>query len=160
MTFQVFIAYGGDEAKKVAEKLGEYLERIGISTFVASNKFGKWLIPGQHGFKQKIWDKLQESDIMVLVSTRKTAYSKKVKEEVLDAISKGKPILVLRENNTNIPFSKNLRESYWIPDDLCFDINHPYKIFPEVAIHILRNMEQLAENRLQTAPLLEEINHE
>ena len=119
------------------------------------------MIPGQHGFDQKIWDRLQECDIMVLVSTRQTSYSRKVKEEVLDTASKGKPMLVVRKNNTSIPFSKSLRESYWIPDDLCFDRNNPFEIFPQVAIHILRNMEQLAEDRLQTASLSsEELNHE
>ena len=148
LTFLVFIAYGGDEAKRVAEDLGTYLEKNGISTFVASSGFGRWLIPGQPKFDQVIWNKLQKSDIMVLVSSRKTVYSKKVKEEVLETVLSDKPILVVNEKNTKIPFSKKLRESHWIPEDLCFSTTSPARIFPRVAIEILRNMEQWAEDKL------------
>lgn len=148
MTFLVFIAYGGDEAKKVAEDLGTYLTKIGIPTFVASSKFGGWLIPGQPKFDQVIWKKLQKADIMVLVSSRKTAYSKKVKKEVFETILSEKPILVVKEKSTKIPFSKKLRESHWIPDDLGFSKTSPSRIFPRVAIQILRNMEQWAEDKL------------
>lgn len=149
MTFLVFIGYGGSEAKNVAENLGMYLERIGIPTFVASSKFGSWLIPGQPRFDGHVWSRLQKSDMMVLVSTRKTAYSKKVKEEVFDTVLHEKPILVIRENGTGIPFSRKLKKSHWIPGDLCFHMEDPSQIFPEVAIHVLRNMETLAESRLQ-----------
>lgn len=148
MTFLVFIAYGGDEAKRVAEGLGTYLEKIGIPTFVASSRFGRWLIPGQPKFDQVVWNKLQKSDIMVLVSSRKTAYSKKVKKEVVETILSGKPIIVVKESSTKIPFSEKLRKSHWIPDDLGFSKTSPSRIFPRVAIEILRNMEQWAEDRL------------
>jgi hypothetical protein len=148
LTFLVFIAFGGDEAKKVAEDLGMYLTKIGIPTFVASSKFGGWLIPGQPKFDQVIWKKLQKSDIMVLVSTRKTAYSKKVRKEIFETILSEKPILVVKDKSTRMPFSAKLRESHWVPDDLGFSKRSPYRIFPRVAIQVLRNMEQWAEDKL------------
>lgn len=107
---------------------------------------GKWLIPGEYGFDEKIWGKLQESDIMVLVSTRKTAYSKKVRKEVLEATSLKKPIIALKKRGTRFPFSKKVREKHWVPE-LDFNPRNPSYIFPKVAIYILSNMEQLTEDR-------------
>lgn len=153
MTFSVFIAYGGDEAKNVAERLGGYLEKKGISTFVASSKLGKWLIPGEYRFNQRILEKLQKSKIMVLVSTRKTPYRKKVREEVLDTISRGRPIIVLKKQGTKAPFSKILSKTHWIPD-IDFNPTSPNDVFPEVAIDILLNMEREAESMEQLARVL------
>lgn len=77
--FQVFIGYGGEQAKQVAVRLGNYLGRCGINCFVASSD-PRWIMPGHTlGY---IMTKLRQSDIMVVVCTEETDESQELKREV------------------------------------------------------------------------------
>ena len=148
--FSVFIAYGGTKAKKVAENLGKFLFQNRIHNFVASAEIKLWLIPGQPNYSEDILEELQKSDIIVIVSTKKSCYSKKLQTEVRKILqSKPRPIIVLKHWNSRFPFANKIRKNNWVtPID--FYWNKLNDAFPHVAINILLNAEFEAQLRADT----------
>jgi transketolase C-terminal domain/subunit len=66
MTFQAFVGYGNVIVEQIAENLGRYLRRCGMSTFVASADFA-WMLPSYS--LGQILQELGSSDILVAACT-------------------------------------------------------------------------------------------
>lgn len=106
--FQVFIGYGGEQAKQIAAKLGDYLERCGINCFVASTD-PRWIMPGHT--LEHIMTKLRESDVMVVVCTEETCTSQNLGREI-DYANKNK-IMVIPFVKKGVPPPFHLEDIEW-----------------------------------------------
>lgn len=141
MTFQVFVGYGDNSAKRVGDKLGHYLQRFGMKTFVASTD-PQWMLPSYSiGY---IYRQLSNSDILIAVCTGNTLPTSKLGQEIRYAGSNKIPIFPFLERGANVPFQ--LRNTIWCVD---FDLNSPWRQHRKVALDVLWLMEKSMETRAQ-----------
>lgn len=141
--FQVFIGYGGEQAKQVAVRLGNYLGRCGIKCFVASSD-PRWIIPGHT--LEYIMTKLGHSDIMVVVCTEETDESQKLKREVDYAKKNDITIIPFVKTGVTPPFG--LGDTHWCQ---YFPEERSWSVHSRMAIYILHQMEI----RNEAIPLIE-----
>jgi len=138
--FQVFVGYGDLVAKQIAESLGSYLHRCGINTFVASTD-PRWMLPGFN--VQHIYQKLQNSDLLIAVCTRNTLPTSKLGREIGYARFNKIPILPFLEKGISAPFG--LQNIWYIE----FDSSSPWRQHRKVALYVLFLMERDLETRAQ-----------
>lgn len=144
MMFQVFIGYGGEQAKQVAVRLGNYLERCGINCFVASSD-PRWIMAGHT--LELIMTKLRKSDIMVVVCTEETDESEKLKREVNYAKKNNVTIIPFVKEGVTPPFG--LGDTHWCQ---YFPVERPWSVHSRMVLYILHQMEI----RNEEIPLIEE----
>lgn len=131
--FQVFIGYGGEQAKQVAVRLGNYLGRCGIKCFVASSD-PRWIIPGHK--LEYIITKLRQSDIMVVVCTEETDESQKLKREIDYAKKKNVIIIPFVKKGVTPPFE--LGDTHFCE---YFPEERPWSVHRRMVFTILYQME-------------------
>ena len=141
MTFQIFVGYGDQDAKRVAEGFGGYLGRFGLNSFVASTN-PRWMLPGYT--INSIYKKLAQCDVLVPVCTGNTTAGSKLGREIRYAHRNKMLIVPFLERGIVDPFGLSRR--VWKME---FDLTKPWVQHRTLATYILHIIEKSFEARCQ-----------